>query len=274
MLPAGTADPTDVVSPRIGAYLIDGLVSLVFVGVAFLVVQPTFWQTQQVSSAATARATCWDFDEAAGRDPSADGQLVRPTADAVGFGDHDPDRELCTSVGDTILWFDPLAAFGQYVAIAALSGVLNQLNLIVLQSITGASVGKLIVGMRVVRADGTKARFWQILVRQLLMLVDTLIFSLVGLISMLTSRGHQRVGDMVAKTYVVRRSSMGAPLEIPEKAPRAPATWAPPGAGGPPPHPDGPHWDPHRQTWIRYDRGAEHWTMWDEWRRDWREIDT
>lgn len=273
MLPTA-ADPTDVVGRRIGAYAIDGIVSMLLALVALLIVQPQFWETQTVASAATAEATCWDFDAASGQDPTGNGQFERPDADAVSFGDHDPDRELCLPIEDQIVWVDPVDAIWAYLRIVAVAWGLTQLNLIVLQSITGASIGKLCVGLRVVREDGTKANVWRIVLRQLFMLVDTAFASIVGLVTMLTSRGHQRVGDMVAKTYVVRTASMGAPLQIPPKGVR-PGTWAPPPAAyAPPPHPDGPHWDPQRLTWIRYDRAAEHWTMWDDARREWREIDT
>jgi uncharacterized RDD family membrane protein YckC len=44
----------------------------------------------------------------------------------------------------------------------------------------------------------------QLFIRGILLIVDTLVWGLVGLITMLFSRYRQRVGDHAAKTLVVR----------------------------------------------------------------------
>ncbi len=73
----------------------------------------------------------------------------------------------------------------------------------------GSSLGKLAVGLRVVRTDGGPIRFRQALVRGLAgFVVDFGVFSLfsgaIGLISALSSTHGQRVGDRLAGTVVVR----------------------------------------------------------------------
>jgi uncharacterized RDD family membrane protein YckC len=69
---------------------------------------------------------------------------------------------------------------------------------------TGKTWGMELIGVRIVRADGALLSRTDTLVRGLLLLVDGLFLGLVGLISMLATRDHQRIGDLVAKTLVVR----------------------------------------------------------------------
>ena len=47
------------------------------------------------------------------------------------------------------------------------------------------------------------------MVRWLLLVVDAFFCFLVGLITALATTGHQRVGDLVAKTYVVSAHDLG-----------------------------------------------------------------
>jgi len=70
----------------------------------------------------------------------------------------------------------------------------------------GQTLGKRLLGIRVVSADGNRASFGQVVGRTVLRVVDALpFFYIVGLISVLaTGRGRrQRVGDLAAGTYVV-----------------------------------------------------------------------
>jgi uncharacterized RDD family membrane protein YckC len=70
---------------------------------------------------------------------------------------------------------------------------------------TGMTLGKRIVGIRVVDEEGDVAGFGAAIVRNLLRLVDGLFFYLVGAIFALTSPRGQRLGDRAAHTLVVRR---------------------------------------------------------------------
>jgi uncharacterized RDD family membrane protein YckC len=74
--------------------------------------------------------------------------------------------------------------------------------LIVFEWIYGASIGKIILHMRVVMEDGSPCRLGPAAMRGLLRLIDGLFF---GIIAYWTMRQplYQRVGDKVAKTIVV-----------------------------------------------------------------------
>ncbi|MBO0834320.1 MAG: RDD family protein [Actinobacteria bacterium] len=70
----------------------------------------------------------------------------------------------------------------------------------------GQTFGMQLLGLRIISMDGGPASMLQYFVRGVLLLVDTLVFGLVGLITMMASRYHQRVGDHVARTLVVGAS--------------------------------------------------------------------
>jgi uncharacterized RDD family membrane protein YckC len=65
----------------------------------------------------------------------------------------------------------------------------------------GRSLGKMIVGLRVVTTDGKTPRAWALLVRNLLRVIDIVPLPLGALVLMTPLR--QRVGDMVARTVVI-----------------------------------------------------------------------
>jgi uncharacterized RDD family membrane protein YckC len=71
----------------------------------------------------------------------------------------------------------------------------------------GQTVGKRVVGIRVVDDRGLALRPAQVVVRNVLRLVDSLpVFYLVGGVSMVVTRHNQRLGDLAAGTVVVRRT--------------------------------------------------------------------
>jgi uncharacterized RDD family membrane protein YckC len=70
----------------------------------------------------------------------------------------------------------------------------------------GQTVGKRIVGIRVVDEDGGQVGFGAAVVRNLLRLVDGLFFYLVGALFAFSSPRGQRLGDRAARTVVVRRA--------------------------------------------------------------------
>ena len=67
----------------------------------------------------------------------------------------------------------------------------------------GQTYGMQWLGVRVISKDGGPASMTQLFVRGILLIVDTLFFGLVGLITILSSRYRQRVGDHAAKTLVI-----------------------------------------------------------------------
>jgi uncharacterized RDD family membrane protein YckC len=68
---------------------------------------------------------------------------------------------------------------------------------------SGQTIGMQLLGLRVISKYGGPASMTQLFVRAVLLIIDTLFFGLVGLITMMASRFHQRVGDHVARTLVI-----------------------------------------------------------------------
>jgi uncharacterized RDD family membrane protein YckC len=73
------------------------------------------------------------------------------------------------------------------------------------EGLYGASVGKLILGMRVIQVDGRPCSLGAAFVRAILRLVDALFFGLVAAASMKPPL-QQRLGDKAARTIVVGRN--------------------------------------------------------------------
>lgn len=78
---------------------------------------------------------------------------------------------------------------------------------IVPESVFGASLGKMVRGLCVVRVDGGPVSFGSILVRNVVRLVDVLPgIYLLGGVLVLGTGNSQRLGDMVAGTTVIHRA--------------------------------------------------------------------
>jgi len=78
---------------------------------------------------------------------------------------------------------------------------------IFMEAYIGWTVGKKILGMRVVDETGHKIGLSKSLIRNLLRLVDGLpTFNILGIILIASSPRGQRFGDYIAKTFVVRLS--------------------------------------------------------------------
>jgi len=76
----------------------------------------------------------------------------------------------------------------------------------------GQTIGKRLMGLRVMDAQGLKLQFSQIVIRNLLRFVDELpLFYVVGGIASLVSRHAQRLGDVAANTIVVRVPRVSGP---------------------------------------------------------------
>ncbi len=75
----------------------------------------------------------------------------------------------------------------------------------VMELSVGRTIGKLLTGTRVLSDNGERARWWQILVRNILRLLELAPpLWLIGFL-VLVSRNRQRFGDIFAKTVVARR---------------------------------------------------------------------
>lgn len=75
---------------------------------------------------------------------------------------------------------------------------------IVLEGLLGATIGKLILGLRVVKLDGSAIGWRASVVRNLLRFVDGIVFYLLGAILIWVSPLRQRLGDRLAGTSVIR----------------------------------------------------------------------
>jgi uncharacterized RDD family membrane protein YckC len=198
-------DPTEVMGRRIAAYLIDGLL---MTGVLIAVFAATKHDAF-IDAPANACQTLRD-------QPGFSGQCLQ-------FGS----RVYTWKSGGL------LAGYG----VGALAGFVD---LVLLQGLVGASIGKLVVGLRVVNAQGEPCGIGRAFVRWLLLLfVDGACF-LVGLLVSVLTHPHRRVGDMAAGTYVVALADAGRPVEAApaayqyQYAQPGPPGWAPPGAAQPP----------------------------------------
>ena len=76
---------------------------------------------------------------------------------------------------------------------------------ILLEAYVGWTIGKKLLGMRVMKNNGNKIGFSKSVVRNLLRLIDGLpAFNILGIILIIRSPTGQRFGDRVAQTYVFR----------------------------------------------------------------------
>ncbi|HEX6425924.1 MAG TPA: RDD family protein [Acidimicrobiales bacterium] len=212
---APSGDPTAVMGRRTGAWVVD---FLLFMLVAMFV----------GPSPLSPLAEYVDTDEFPGI-----------TCEVIESGN---DVSTCLEFGDRLYFTE-----GGDAAIALLVlWVAFPLVYAAVQGATGASPGKALFGVRVVDEQGNHPGFGRSLGRTALWIVDLapwIIPGLVGFIVGLTSKGHRRVGDMAAKTFVVSKAHSG-PVVVPGLTPAAPGhgpssqPWGapPPGAhaGGPP----------------------------------------
>jgi uncharacterized RDD family membrane protein YckC len=70
----------------------------------------------------------------------------------------------------------------------------------------GGTLGKMALGLKVVKESGEKLDWQASIIRNLLRIVDGFFFYLVGAIIVWTSKKKQRLGDMVAHTLVVPKT--------------------------------------------------------------------
>jgi uncharacterized RDD family membrane protein YckC len=74
-----------------------------------------------------------------------------------------------------------------------------------MEAFLGATVGKLVVGLRVRSLDGGPVGLGQAAIRTVLRIIDGLFFYLVAALVVAATPKNQRIGDLAAKTVVVRR---------------------------------------------------------------------
>jgi uncharacterized RDD family membrane protein YckC len=107
-----------------------------------------------------------------------------------GYSEHGPGyTNVGVDVGGGGVVLLPALGIGYYIAC---------------EGLTGMTVGKGMVGIRVVGEDGDHATFGAAVLRNLVRLVDALLFYLVAFAFAVQSPQRQRLGDRVAHTVVVR----------------------------------------------------------------------
>jgi len=263
-------DPTDVVGGRVAAYLIDGLIlGLVVGGLA------AYFFFSVLVGSPRGTVTCRTSSSSSVESPT-------PATDPNG-------PRFCFEDGDRVRYV-PVDDEGSLVAkIWATQAAAYLVYYVLFQGLTGATVGKLLLGLRVVRADGTNAGPLRCFARTLLLPVDGFCCGLVGFLIARSSRGHRRIGDMVGGTLVIRKSDKLAMMvarsgaALPDRATVAAAAWTastgsatpqPAAATGAQPGVDAPMWDDARGTWIQFDRQLGSWMQWSDARGAWLPIDT
>lgn len=189
-------DPTDVVGRRIGAYVLDSLLMGV---IAAALVVPMF-----LSASVEA--------------PSGSVDCVNDS----GFNSFETNRDrpatgpaMCFDNGDTVRYI-PAGEENAFTAkVYGIAGALSFVDLVLIQAFLGGSFGKLMLGLRVVREDGRRAGIGWMALRWVLLFIDSICCFLPGAVLVFTTKGHRRLGDMAAGTFVVRRESTGQPLSVP-----------------------------------------------------------
>ncbi len=77
-----------------------------------------------------------------------------------------------------------------------------------LEATKGATLGKMVMGLRVVKlADGAAISWKEAVIRNLLRIIDGLFFYLVGAIIVWVSKNKQRLGDIAGGTIVVKKAA-------------------------------------------------------------------
>ena len=112
----------------------------------------------------------------------------------------------------SMLFFGTSSVYGSSTADASQVGFVS-LSLVVfflyytlLEGYLGQTVGKMLLGIKVVREDtGEVPGVGAAAIRTVLRLIDGLFGYLVGFIAVLASAKRQRLGDMAAHTLVVRK---------------------------------------------------------------------
>ncbi|HEY7070199.1 MAG TPA: RDD family protein [Acidimicrobiales bacterium] len=187
------------------------------------------------------------------------------------------DVAACLQIGDRVYYTDGAdAAVASLVTIAYFLLILG-----VLQGLKGVTPGKALLGVRTVDEQGRGPGIGKALARSVLWIVDGIpcFFPLVGLITGFSTKGHRRVGDMAAKTFVIGKADVGRPVIVPGLTTAysagygmpgaygagAPGGYPPPGMPGQPgqPGPPGPSpWDrpaPPPGAGVGTDPGAGPW---------------
>ena len=106
-----------------------------------------------------------------------------------------------SAMGNPAQLFAARSAF--FVSFMVLNVLVWLLYFTYFEGTTGQTLGKKIMGIKVVKENGDQPSFMDALIRTILRIIDGIAFYLVGFIVILVSEKKQRLGDMAAGTIVV-----------------------------------------------------------------------
>jgi uncharacterized RDD family membrane protein YckC len=195
-------DPTAVMGRRVVAYLIDAVLAFAAIVIVLALSKHTTYMNAPTNACAQLQ------------DAGVSGYCFQTGSRVFVWTGNAPLHADCT---------------GLFVALV---------NYVVLQGLTGATVGKFLLGLRVVNGHGVRGGVGRSFVRWAFFLVDLFPYCLpvTGFATALSGHPRRRVGDRVAGTYVVARHDVGAspiaaPLPAMPYVPHVPPpAWAPPAA--------------------------------------------
>ncbi len=96
---------------------------------------------------------------------------------------------------------------GQSTAVHLVVGLIGLAYWVVLEALKGATLGKMAMGLRVVKlVDGGAISWKESIIRNLLRIIDGFFFYLVGAIIVWITKDKQRLGDLAAGTIVVKKA--------------------------------------------------------------------
>ena len=108
-------------------------------------------------------------------------------------------------VVETSAWKMGISVPDHVVAVTILACLLWLTYYVVLEAMTGKTIGKLLAGVRVVTVDEGRRIGWRAsLIRNAIRILDIQLFYLITAITVSSSRRRQRLGDRAAGTTVVR----------------------------------------------------------------------
>jgi len=93
---------------------------------------------------------------------------------------------------------------GHIAVSGSIFGVLAFVYFFVLEATMGATLGKRLLGLRVVKEDGSPIGWGGSIIRNLLRIIDGLFVYLVGAIIIWNTSRRQRLGDILGHTVVVK----------------------------------------------------------------------
>ena len=181
--PASGYDATAVLGRRYGAFLIDAVISLLVFGAVFFATASTHTRAE----------------------------MLRVPGCHVSANDSSQvecDNRAVVTVNDTVYE----AEGGPYLIACV---VFTLLYFALMEGLVGATLGKLMTGVRVVDPDGRKPGLGRALLRWLVFAVDgPLSLFICGIVTSSVSSGHRRLGDMAAGTYVIGKADAGRPVSV------------------------------------------------------------